>query len=44
LIIFPEYIHIEFLQKKLEWIHKKSDSLKGGIILNPNEIRSYDIV
>lgn len=43
---------IQFLQKKLEWIHKKlnipipkkSDSSKGGIILNPDEIRSCDIV
>jgi len=41
---FPEYIHIEFLQKKLEWIHKKSDSSKGGIILNPDEISSCHIV
>jgi len=23
ILVFPEYIHIEFLQKKLEWIHKK---------------------
>ena len=52
IIIFPEYIHIEFLQKKLEWIHKKlnipipkkSDSSKGGIILSPDEISSCDIV
>ena len=52
IIVFPEYIHIEFLQKKLEWIHKKlnipipkkSDSLKGGIILNPDEISSCKIV
>ena len=43
---------IEFLQKKLEWIHKKlniqipkkSDSSKGGIILNPDEISSCKIV
>ena len=43
---------IEFLQKKLEWIHKKlnipilkkSDSSKGGIILSPDEISSCDIV
>ena len=52
IIVFPEYIHIEFLQKKLEWIHKKlnipipkkSDSSKGGIILNPDEISSCKIV
>ena len=52
IIVFPEYIHIEFLQKKLEWIHKKlnipipkkSDSSKGGIILSPDEISSCDIV
>jgi len=43
---------IELLQKKLEWIHKKlniqipkkSDSSKGGIILNPDEISSCKIV
>ena len=52
IIVFPEYIHIEFLQKKLEWIHKKlnitipkkSDSSKGGIILNSDEISSCDII
>ena len=52
IIVFPEYIHIEFLQKKLEWIHKKLnipilkkfDSSKGGIILNPDEISSCKIV
>jgi hypothetical protein len=52
IIVFPEYIHIEFLQKKFEWIHKKlnitipkkSDSSKGGIILNPDEISSCNIV
>lgn len=52
IIVFPEYIHIEFLQKKLEWIHKKlnipipkkSDSSKGGIILNPDVISSCKIV
>ena len=52
IFVFPEYIYIEFLQKKLEWIHKKlnitipkkSDSSKGGIILNPDEISSCDIV
>jgi len=52
IFVFPEYIHIEFLQKKLEWIHKKlnipipkkSDSSKGGIILNPDEISSCKIV
>lgn len=52
IIVFPEYIHIEFLQKKLEWIHKKlnipipkkSDSSKGGIILYPDEISSCKIV
>jgi len=52
IIVFPEYIYIEFLQKKLEWIYKKlnipipkkSDSSKGGIILNPDEISSCDIV
>ena len=52
IIVFPEYIHIEFLQKKLEWIHKKlnipipkkSDSSKGGIILNPDEISSCKTV
>jgi hypothetical protein len=43
---------IELLQKKLEWIHKKlniqipkkSDSSKGGIILNPDEISFCKIV
>ena len=52
IIVFPEYIHIEFLQKKFEWIHKKlnitipkkSDSSNGGIILNPDEISSCKIV
>ena len=52
IFVFPEYIYIEFLQKKLEWIHKKlnipipkkSDSSKGGIILNPDEISSCKIV
>jgi hypothetical protein len=52
IIVFPEYIHIEFLQKKLEWIYKKLniiipkkfDSSKGGIILNPDEISSCHIV
>lgn len=52
IFVFPEYIYIEFLQKKLEWIHKKlniqipkkSDSSKGGIILYPDEISSCDIV
>ena len=52
IIVFPEYIHIEFLQKKLEWIYKKlnitipkkSDSSKGGIILSSDEISSCKIV
>ena len=52
IFVFPEYIYIEFLQKKLEWIHKKlnipipkkSDSSKGGIILNLDEISSCKIV
>ena len=52
IFVFPEYIYIQFLQKKLEWIHKKlnitipkkSDSSKGGIILSPDEISSCDIV
>jgi hypothetical protein len=51
-IIFLIFEFIEFLQKKLEWIHKKlnipiskkSDSSKGGIILNPDEISSCKIV
>ena len=52
IFVFPEYIYIQFLQKKLEWIHKKlnitipkkSDSSKGGIILNSDEISSCDII
>ena len=52
IFVFPEYIYIEFLQKKLEWIHKKlnipipkiSDSSKGGIILSPDEISLCDII
>jgi hypothetical protein len=52
IFVFPEYIYIEFLQKKLEWIHKKlnipipkiSDSSKGGIILSPDEISSCNII
>ncbi len=52
IFVFPEFICIEFLQNKLEWIHKKlnipipkkSDSSKGGIILSPDEIRYCDIV
>jgi len=48
ILVFPKYIHIEFLQKKLEWIHKKlhitipkkSESSKGGIILNKDDIFS----
>ena len=52
IFVFPEYIYIEFLQKKLEWIHKKlnipipkiSDSSKGGIILSSDEISSCDII
>jgi len=43
-IIFLIFEFIEFLQKKLEWIHKKSDSSKGGIILNLNKIRFCDIL
>ena len=52
IFVFPKYIYIEFLQKKLEWIHKKlnipipkiSDSSKGGIILSPDEISSCNII
>ena len=52
ILFFPKYIHIEFLEKKLEWIHKKlhittpkkSDSSKGGIILNSDEISSVFVV
>ena len=52
IFVFPKYIHIEFLQKKLEWIHKKlhitipkkSDSSKGGIILNSDEISSILVI
>ena len=52
ILVFPKYIHIEFLQKKLEWIHKKlnitipkkSDSSKGGIILNKDEISSILVI
>jgi len=48
ILVFPKYIRIEFLQKKLEWIHKKlhitipkkSESSKGGIILNKDDISS----
>jgi len=48
ILVFPKYIQIRFLQKKLEWIHKKlhitipkkSESLKGGIILNKDDISS----
>jgi len=52
ILVFPKYIRIEFLQKKLEWIHKKlhitipkkSESSKGGIILNNDEISAVLIV
>jgi len=52
IFVFSEFILIEFLQKKLEWIHKKlnitipkkSDSSKGGIILSPDEISLCDII
>jgi len=48
ILVFPKYIRIEFLQKKLEWIHKKlhitipkkSESSNGGIILNKEDISS----
>lgn len=52
IFVFSKYIYIEFLQKKLEWIHKKlnitipkkSDSSKGGIILSSDEISSCNII
>ena len=49
---FSNYIHIQFLEKKLKWIHKKlnitmpkkKESSKGGIILSEEEIKSCKII
>jgi hypothetical protein len=49
---FSNYIIIEFLEKKLKWMHKKlnitmpkkKESSKGGIILDDDEIKSCKII
>jgi adenylate kinase family enzyme len=49
---FSNHIHIQFLEKKLKWMHKKlninipkkKESSKGGIILYEEEIKSCKII
>jgi hypothetical protein len=50
--ISSNYIRVEFLEKKLKWMHKKlnitmpkkKESSKGGIILDDDEIKSCKII
>ena len=52
IFIYSNMIHIQFLENKLKWMHKKlniiipkkSESSKGGIILFDEEIKSCKII